>query len=268
MNKTKQIYFHVGLGKTGTTYLQYKFFPKIKDVFYIQRTKYRRAVKIINKTNYGKYLVSREFDRQLEDEVQYFSKHFPDAKPIMVLRRQDGWIASQFRRYAKNGGHLPFEKFIDLENNTGLWKKDELLFYPKIQILEKYFSSKPLVLLHEELVRQPYTFFDKIVRFMGASYDKDQVSLTRQHKSYNEKQLLILREINKVLHLRPRKIHNKPLSKIEFRSRWLVLHLLLYIAYILPGFLVKNKRLINKKSLEKIRDFYADDWNACKDYAQ
>ncbi|RLD17565.1 MAG: hypothetical protein DRI36_03430, partial [Caldiserica bacterium] len=99
----KEVYFHVGLGKTGSKYLQFVFFPKLKGIYYIHFSKYKKSKEIIKRKNFKKFLVSREFDRQFEDEINWFSKDFPDAKPIMVLRRHDSWILSQFKRFIKNG---------------------------------------------------------------------------------------------------------------------------------------------------------------------
>jgi hypothetical protein len=42
-----EIYFHVGLGKTGTKFLQHEFFPKITGIYYIKPQKYIRAKSII-----------------------------------------------------------------------------------------------------------------------------------------------------------------------------------------------------------------------------
>ena len=65
----KEIYFHVGLAKTGSTFLQNNFFPYLKNIKYISTHKYRKCIKIINNTNYKSYLISREFDRQFEKKL-------------------------------------------------------------------------------------------------------------------------------------------------------------------------------------------------------
>ena len=68
----KQIYFHVGLGKVASTYLQHEVFPKLKGIHYLPTGKYKRSKSIIPQLEVAKVLVSREFDRQFEDEVRWF----------------------------------------------------------------------------------------------------------------------------------------------------------------------------------------------------
>ena len=60
----KRIYFHVGLAKTGSTFLQNNFFPNLQNIKYISTHKYRKCIDIINKTNYDSYLISREFNAE------------------------------------------------------------------------------------------------------------------------------------------------------------------------------------------------------------
>jgi len=266
-NKKKEIYFHVGLGKTGSTYIQYKFFPKLKGIYYIQRTKYKKSIDIIINTNYDKYLVSNEFDRRLEQEVTKYSKVFPDTKIIMVLRRQDSWIASQYRRFVKNGYSKSFDEFIDLKNNNGEWKQEELYFYPKIQMIETIMNSKPLVLFYDELKNKPLDFFDRIAKFMNVDYDKNDISLIPKHKSYNEKQLKVRRYLNKYFsgHIKESKIRF-----IKILQKFFIImpfrYLILSLALLVPKGLVPKQDLIPKDSMDKIKEFYSDDWNKCLNY--
>lgn len=261
------VFFHVGLGKTGSTYLQHKFFPKLKGLHYIKHTKYKHALDIIGQARNDRYFVSREFDRQFLDEVKKFSAKYPDAYPIMVLRRQDSWIASQYRRFTKNGRGLYFNEFVDLKNNKGRWDIGEMEFYPKIEQLEHYFSQKPLVLLYEELRNNPEVFFQKIANYSGSTFDINHVSLKPKHSSYSEKQLLVVRRKTRKLLQRfsEEKIDS---TKTGRRLRKIFTHLLMYFHWLAPKSAYANETLIDKEDLNAIREHFKEDWAKCMEYIE
>ena len=270
MNQTPEIYFHVGLGKVASTYLQYNVFPKLEGIHYIQRTKYKKSIDIIKKGEYDKYLVSREFDRQFEDEVKWFSSHFPDTKVIICFRRNDGWIASQYRRAVKNGFYWDFKEFFDLDDpEESYWEHDQVLFYPKIEQIEKYFTQKPLCLFHEELKNDPWVFFDKISQFTGTTYDKSKVSLKVKHSSYTEKQLLVLRAFCRKYKKKPPGMpSNRILHWLTYRPWWLLFHLIMYAAALFPESWVPDEKLESEDYKKRIREAYQEDWEKVKAYAR
>ena len=263
-----QIFFHVGLGKTGTTYLQYRVFPHFEGVKYIQRTKYKRAKKIIRKGRAERYFISREFDQQLEQEVADFSADFPDTKSIIVFRRQDSWIASQYRRFVKNGFTGSFTEFIDLENDQGRFKKEDLDFYHKLEVLEKYFSHKPLVLFYDDMRENPFLFFDKIAGYMGARYDRRKIDLEKKHTSYSEKQLKAIRQFSKYFDITKRHLKNRTLHTLRMLYVNAVRYIVLYTALLLPKSMFDDEALIPPSDLEKIRNYTADNWEKVHAYAE
>lgn len=263
-----EIYFHVGLGKTASTYLQYAFFPKLTGIHYVQRTRYRFYRQILEKGEYDKYFFSREFDQQLEAEVSAFSRHYPHARPIIIFRRHDGWIASQYRRWVKNGYAHSFTHFFDVEKDAGFWPRKEATFRPMLDILEKYFDQKPLVLFHEDLKKDPYGFFDRIAVFMGATYDREAISLKPVHRSYNAKQLKVIRGVARYF------FRQEPAwSKVRFirwlqrRTRLLGCYFFLYTALLIPDRWISDEPLIDPAELEKVRGYFEADWRALQDYA-
>jgi hypothetical protein len=267
-HSSKQVFFHVGLGKTGTTYLQYELFPKLNGIHYIQRTRYQHAHEIITRTDHPRYLVSREFDQQLPEEAANFARHYPDARVIIVLRRHDGWIASQYRRFAKNGIHVDFDAFFDIDNNQGLWQHADLNYMAKLKIIEQYFRHKPLVLFQEELKNNPYTFFDKIATFTGSSYDRAAISLDAVHTSYSDKQLKAVRKLSKYLFPLREKYSRKTLRGwLQWRRIQLMSYAIMYPALLLPDAWFDDVELIPQVQLDKIRRHYADDWAQCQAYA-
>jgi hypothetical protein len=265
----KEVYFHLGLGKTGSTYMQYRVFPKFKGVYYIQRTKYKRCFDIIKNTNHKKYFVSNEFDRQFPHELNRIANEFPSAKVIIVLRRHDSWLASQYRRWIKNGYSKSFQEFIDLENDKGEWKQSEALFYPYIEMIIEKLHSKPLVLLYDDIVTDPINTFRKIADFMGATFNPTTISLKRKHSSYSKKQLLFRRSWNKKV---PADIKLSNYKLIAFFQKLLFIKAVrygsLYLAKIVPLSMVSNEELTPKEYLHEIREFYRADWEKCVAFAK
>lgn len=265
----KEVYFHVGLGKTASKYLQYKVFPKFKRVYYIQRTRYKKCLDIIDRTNHKKYFVSNEFDQQLEREARWFSAKCPNAKIIVIFRIHDSWIASQYRRWVKNGYSKPFSSYFDIENDQGLWKQHELNYYDKLLIIEKYFKQKPLVLFYEDMRKDTFAFIDSIANVMGASYDKNSISLTPKHASYNEKQLKVFRKLARWIYWFDVPVPEQPVLKFLVRTGKMVIRYpLLYGALLVPKALINKEPLIPENLLSVIREKYAQDWKKVKEYAQ
>ncbi len=267
-NRNIEIYFHIGLGKTATTYLQYEFFPKLKGIYYIQRTLYRKYQEVIEKTGQSRYFVSREFDQQLEAEVDKIAAVYPQARIIIVLRRQDGWIASQYRRYVKNGGSLPFHEYFDVENDRGLWKRSDVDFMGKIRYVEAKFGQPPLVLFHEDLRKDPYAFFDKLAGFLGATYDRNAISLNAVHRSYQEKELKIIKKLSFLFPQERTVSEVRFLRWLQRRSQLLLSYLILYPSKLIPASWVSQEPLIPQAELDKVRDYFAEEWEKCQAYAR
>lgn len=266
MNDPISIYFHVGLGKTASTYLQNKVFGKFSGLYYIHPTKYRSWKKLIAENKVDKVLLSREMDQQLEREVIKFSAVYPSTHPIIVLRRNDQWIASQYRRFVKNGYPFSFTEFFDVENNEGFWKREDVMFYPKIEILEKYFTSAPLVLFYDDLRKDTFQFIDKIAVYTSTTYNRSNISLDPHHTSYKEKQLKVMLKVSKFLFTNAPVYKEGPRYKtwIRRRSRMLLCYIILYAALLIPDKFVSKKPLIDPTEMEKVRAYYAVDWAKCE----
>ncbi len=269
----KEIYFHVGLAKTGSTFLQKNFFPYLKNIKYVSTHDYINSIDIINKTNYKSYLISREFDKQFEREIKKFISYFPDTKIIVVFRRHDQWIASQYKRSVKNGWHWSFKNYYNI-NNKGIWKNSDLTYMNKLKIIKKYSKSKPLILKFEELKKDPFNYLNKISNYTDSKYLKTEISLKTVHKSYSEKQLIFLKKFCKIFKKTPpiyydyqeitldKTISNTNRIKhwLFYRPWWLLFHLVMYTSLLIPKSLIVKNSLINKNDLAEIKNKFKEDW--------
>ena len=275
-----EIFFHVGLGKTGTKYLQFDFFPKLKGVFYIRPTLYRKSPYIIKfLVEFCRLskpiLVSREFDVQLEDEIKWFQKSLLKAglkntkvKCIVVVRRHDEWILSQFKRFLKNGYHITFDDFFNF-SDTGIFKTHDLFFTRKIEAIREVFRTEPLVLTYDTLREKPLLFLKAIAKFVGVYPDTIQddffskISLKPRHTSYSEKQLTFAWFISTLINYLP------PQNPIK---KYLVVYPIrygtLWIGRLIPNIPAMQKARLkifpSKERLKKIRAFYKEDWEECR----
>ncbi|NPA69044.1 MAG: hypothetical protein GXO50_10585 [Chlorobi bacterium] len=266
-NNLKELFFHTGLAKTGSTYLQNKFFTELKGIKYIHTSKFYRYNRIISESKEKRLLFSREFDRQFFDETLKIAEKYPYAGIIIVLRSNEKWIASQYRRYVKNGGSRSFEEFIDIRTNKGVWKIEDALFLPKLKFIKRHFSKPPLILFYEEFAENPFKTFDKIAKYTNSQYEKSKINLKPKHKSYSDKQLLFVRNLTgKYYKKDPYEFADDEVTWIKYRTRWLILHIFLYLAKIIP--LKNDKQLISDESLKIYKDFYEKDRLQCIEFAK
>ena len=117
MKKEREIFIHVGLPKTGTSWLQQNLFPKI-NVHLIRKRK-----DFVNIPNNGKILISIEslsgsfrFPVDYRNYLAYGMKTvYPDAKIIVGLREKDSWLKSMYNQGVKRG--VFEESFEEWKNN-------------------------------------------------------------------------------------------------------------------------------------------------------
>lgn len=269
MSAEKRIFFHVGTGKTGTTFLQYRAFPHFKGVTYIQRTSYRKAPSIINSAERGTFFISWEMDQQLEHETKLFGDQFPDTQTIIVFRRHDSYLASQYRRFVKNGFKGEVQDFFDVENDNGFFKRSDFDYRSMLEILSKNFNHEPIVLLYDDLKKEPKKFISEFAEIVGASVDLESIDFSKKHTSYNEKQLKVIKSMGKHVNLKKRRIFKNSalhlLWKIYFGA---VRYSILYGAKLLPNSMISKEPLMDPSYLEKVKDFYNEDWEAIKAIAR
>ncbi len=268
MQNRPQVYFHVGLGKVASTYLQKEVFPLLEGIQYIPTGRYRKSKEIIAKSSSEKILVSREFDRQFEEELRWFAADYPDSKVIILLRRHDDWIASQYRRHVKNGFYYGFEAFLDMKGDKGFWQQKELHYLSKLILIEELTKFPPLVLFYDELIENPDGFVKSMTDFMGVPL-LENLSRKLVHKSFSDKQLKVLRAFcRKYVRRVPINYHNKWKHWLLYRPIWAVYHVILYTAAFLPESWIAKEELIEQELLDEVRSSFNEDWEAVKQFSK
>ena len=261
----QKIFFHLGLSKTGSTFLQQQIFPKLPSIHYIPTVKYRKALDIIPKISDNKILVSREFDQQFEQEIKKFSAQYPDAFPIVVFREPSSWAVSNYKRFVKNGHPISFTEFIDIQKDDGLFKIQDFTYSRYLELLDEYFTQKPLVLLYEDLRQNPQDFINKIADYLVIDIDAKKFNLHPNHVSYSEKSLKLVRKLSsKIQFQKQLEVHRKPKGFLYNLYANIIRYSILYGSNFFPNNWFPQEEFINAKEVEAVKEFFKNEWQYVK----
>lgn len=267
-NKQQKLFFHMGLPKTASTYLQKLVFPNLKGLQYFRKRKFKHFVELTKESTSDKLLFTTESDRGLDKKLDRIAAHFPDARIILVFRRQDKWIASKYKYYIRKHGHLKFNAFFDLAKDTGLWKKEELYFQKYIDLVKERFVQAPLILTQEQLKEDPHIFLKKITAFIEVDFPGASIQHKIINKAFSEKQLILLRKFNAAYPYQELKTKIRFINKIHYKYREFLLHIMAFLLGFLPKTIAKGETLISPAALDEIKRYYQEDWtkveNLCK----
>jgi len=247
----RQTFFHVGYARAASTFLQKSIFPALTNLQYIPRNRFRVREKEKKRFNADKILMSRE------------------------ARRQDTLAASNYRLHAKKGHTVRFEQYLDLENDNGFWKLEEFEYMRLIRYVKESTGHKPIVLIFEDYIENPDGYLDTLCAALECSIDKNAIRSKVVHKSYSDKQLRLRRQFADYFELRSQesnKLKNKTpqgdsvVNFIRYRALLWSSAIFMRLANFAPDSWLSDEPLIDDARLEQVKDYYADDWQACRDY--
>ncbi len=256
------IYLHVGLHKTGTTFLQQAVFPKWKDIEYIAWPNLELFLRLDEDRD---YLVSREgfygqnwaHHNVREKSIKRLNEIFPNAKILISFRKHSGYIISSYKQYLHRGGTLSFDEYFDIDSNLGLMKKDDFIFEKKLQGICKNFNQLPFVFLHEEIRTHMDEFLSDAQVFIGGTApNKSDIKCRSYNKSVGYYASKVLIRLNKLSYS-----ELNPMGKFKlnsYRMKRLRLDPQSICQYGLS--FLPNKEFISKSQVEKINNYYENDW--------
>ena len=155
------VIIHIGLIKTGSTYLQNYIFPHLSKTIFInghedftsqwqdQVLKNNEHILISDENFSGKaWKKENYYSRAIpinscpsvvfERNVKFLKQCFPKAKIFIFFRRHGDLVISMYRQYIKNRGTLLLDDFYGKEK---IIHPSWLSYQKKIQILQKYFDD-------------------------------------------------------------------------------------------------------------------------------
>lgn len=258
MSADKRIFFHTGLERTATTFLQKNVFPKIQGLTYVPKKRFFHFLESNSDYPPGKYLVTHEFNMGYKEMITAFSQNVQgDVYPLLMLRKPSAWLYSQYKRLLKIGETSTISSFFDPENlKSSDLNHDALNYLEKIHHLEDTFGNKPKVIIYDQLKEKPQDLVTEIADWMGADLDANEIDFSPRHVSYSEKQLKFFLWICQ-------NIENDFIKDKKW-FRYPMLHL----ARLVPERFYEHVEWPTSNYFLTIDEMYREDWKRCLEYAQ
>ncbi|MDH3691507.1 MAG: hypothetical protein OEU36_18860 [Gammaproteobacteria bacterium] len=270
----QQTFFHVGYARAASTFLQKSVFPALTGIQYVPRNRFRVREKEKKRFKMDKILMSRESGQRIFSRCDDVYRVF-GSRIIISLRRQDSLIASYYRLHVKRGHTTRFKRFLDLENNQGHWKTEELEFMRIIRHVENTTGQKPIVLIFEDYIQDSELYMASLCAALDCGFDREALKHKPVHKSYTDKQLRLRRQFADFFtgkDLDENKLEGKT-PKYGHVVNYLKRRILLWSSAIFmlgvkfaPESWLSDEPLIDDTYLGQIREYYQADWQACVEY--
>ena len=200
---------HIGLHKTGTSFLQKNYFPTLKGVSYWTSRNFFNKISTSKEMN-GNLLLSGEalsglpwsrewiigipnsysYINSFETSIINIKKFFPEAHIILVFRKHGDFLVSLYKQYVQEGGVLPFHKFY---NEKGVIKDEDLDFSRRISHILNNFQNFSF-LSFEDFKIEGVEYFNRFFATIGIGPGEN--SKRKANRSISGSKIELLRIIN------------------------------------------------------------------------
>jgi len=203
---------HIGFGKTGTTWFQKNYYPKLNEVTYLKRPKVFKFLDYIHESNFDlkiakSILINGSNERiviceenilkgdliKIEHTAKILKEIISNGKIIIFIRNQIDMIASRYMQYVKGGGTYSINRFLWGEeimhpfNEPNFIRRFHKLQYHKvIEIYIKHFSKKNVfIFLFEDFQACNKTFIDHYSKLFSFTAS-NQFKFRKRNVSYRK----------------------------------------------------------------------------------
>jgi len=270
--------FHVGLHKTGTTFLQANVFPCLQGVDNLVWRNLEYFLRLESEKN---YLVSCEglsgstfaSTAQRIRAISLLGKMFPRARVIVTIRPHGEYLKSLYSQYLRYGGTRPFDGFVLLpfKDDDGsspqeghLIRAADLSYRAIIEAAGKSFSGPPLVCTMADMFRDPGSFVAEVCAHVRCEPGGAIGAFKKKSPSnvgIRKRQASLLRAMNGLFNPplsldgrnRPyRRLAKFRLDPVTICFRWLSM--------------IPSSSLVPDQLVSRLNDHFSEDWQFVEHY--
>ena len=267
--KQYDITFHLGMSKSGSTFLQKNVFPLFTRINYAKKHDYQLHKLVPENPKTDNYLFSFELHKGLQKELDALSALHQDYKVVYILRKQEDWIKSKYNYYIRKHGHLAFGDFVNVhDQEKSVLSLENLQLIDQVNAINKHSNEKALFIDFDDLNNKPDQAIKRIASFVNAEIDMHAINKKRVNKSFSPKQLILLRRFNRFYSYNASTSDSKAIKFTHHKYREFMLHTLAFFIRFLPEIFISNKTLYDQEVLADINSKFESDWKECLKYTE
>jgi len=270
--ESRKLTLHIGLHKTGTSFIQSAILPKISSISLIRGWYSHRA--LLSSDLQKQIVISDEaisghpwngnYYGEFKKNICKIKKLYGNPKIIFGIRRQDKFLLSLYKQYLQEGGYKDMPEFFNIED-SGMVKHKDLMFEDRIQILKHEFKDV-FIYSQETLKKNPGDFLDAFLSFLDVEEEIPVEKIQRQEVNKGVKtelQVNTLKQFNKFNALLERSkymptLYAKPLKILKATPRNICQDQLKKF---------RSKPFQFSADLEQyLKDYYHKDWERSKSF--
>lgn len=194
MQKEQEIVIHLGLHKTGSTYLQKCVFSRLKGVevqhlMEICQVKFKSDKRVLLISSEGLLSSMPQYpdNGTVEDSIEALHRIYPDAKIILGVREATSWVKSCWNQYIRGGGTASFFEYCKKYGNNCMIPSEYIKpiksRWKNVFVYDQY-----------ELKRCPYRIIEDMCDFIGVPMPRLEVKTT--NRSFTNRKIRLLRIVN------------------------------------------------------------------------
>lgn len=273
---------HIGLPKTGTTWLQTCVLNFVKDACFVGPNKYLIAILSGESGKFDVDEIKKNFfetnkniiysDPELSGLISFrwenneiskkiannLKKLFPDAKILIVLRNQIDFIVSGYAYYVRKGGTYSFNKFFErIKNDQSVFSLKYLEYANFIEIYTDIFGDENVkVCFYEDLVSDKFLFLKKIKDDFDLDLDINTIDMSRKNTRLRKGLLHFIRFSN---HFTKKEVKEKTfIFNLSFTYNKLNNKYEYYNYYKIFGSPIKNTDIIKDQNEIFIKQYFKE----------
>lgn len=256
-----KIAFHIGLHKTGTTFMQNSVFPAWPGIRYLR---FRNLEYFLRLEAHSTYLVSCEglsgstFASKAErlEAIRRLSEMFPQAKIVISFRRHGDYLASLYSQYLRYGGKEAFDGFFSLdEGREAHLKPHDVRFGDLIRQARDSFGAPPFVYTSDDIRDRLAETIDDLSAFLGVAPPRASPADGPKNPGLKRGSARLLRSINRRTQCRfSADGRNRPYPTLArfgmdpptLLTRW--------------GSWIDRNPIVDKEQSRAISSYFEEDW--------